>query len=127
MGGELWGCFPGYQHCLPGRQCCSPGKTGGPFACLTYYLDCLTDLLGENCLPGGLGKLLACLLPWGNGAVTGLPVTWEAWCSDRYIVLLGPRPDQHSSKLICQPWMYFLTWNKYQFKLKVNGVWYSIQ
>ena len=38
-----------------------------------------------------------------------------------------PYSDQHSSKLICQPWMYFLTWNKYQFKLKVNGVWYSVQ
>ena len=48
-------------------------------------------------------------------------------CSDWYIVLLGPHLDQHSSKLICQPWMYFLTWNKYQFKLKVTGVWYSIQ
>ena len=43
-----------------------PWEDWGPFACLTYYLDCPTDLLGENYLPGRLGKLLDCLLPQGK-------------------------------------------------------------
>ena len=73
----MWGCCPRYQHCLPGRQCCSPGKPGGPFACLstclTWYLDCLTDLLGKS-LPSR-GKVNACLGGWGAAGLP--PSSWE--------------------------------------------------
>ena len=65
LGGVVW-LLPWVPALSAWEAVLFPGKTRGPFACLTYYLDCLTDLLGENCLPGRLGKPLACLLPQGK-------------------------------------------------------------